>query len=219
MIDYEAEIRHGLESHLAATTLATTGALTDVSVAGSIYTRASGSFIDDGFAAGDQLFVTGFTSATNNGWSVVTAVAAGTLTVDRVLATEAAGDTVTIKSVLPRSRKFPGQVFDIPPDKPWIRATLRPSGMPIAAIGDGPRIRHMGLFIIDVFHPYDTGTGLAHAERIAGAIRQQFKVPTTISRQSGLVIRITEVQPGSLIENSDFLQLNPGASYFADAPW
>jgi hypothetical protein len=63
-------------------------------------TRASGSFVSDGFKVGDVVNITGFVAAGNNGLFVVKTVASGTLTVvalagqTRVI--EAAGATVTV---------------------------------------------------------------------------------------------------------------------------
>ena len=62
------------------------------------YLRSGGSFITDGFIAGQWIEVAGFTLAANNGFARVTAVEALKLLVEGpTLTAEAAGDTVSIK--------------------------------------------------------------------------------------------------------------------------
>ena len=78
----------------------TTGTLTTLASTAVAVTRASGSFVSDGFKVGDVVNITGFVAAGNNGLFVVKTVASGTLTVvalagqTRVI--EAAGATVTV---------------------------------------------------------------------------------------------------------------------------
>jgi hypothetical protein len=67
-------------------------------------TDSDSGFVSAGVAVGDALYITGFTTAANNGWhAYVTAVAAGSITLDEVvgadLVTEVAGDAVTIEGM------------------------------------------------------------------------------------------------------------------------
>jgi len=83
----------------------TTGPLTNIisfhnnDPAQDTITRPGGSFIDDGFEAGEQIRVQG--SASNDGIYIIETVVANTLTLDtgETLLTEAAGTTVTITAV------------------------------------------------------------------------------------------------------------------------
>jgi hypothetical protein len=73
----------------AASTPATSLAAVDVD---NTFTRAAGSFVTDGWTVGQSGISSGFATAANNGYFVVTAVAALTLTVEGLdLADEAAG--------------------------------------------------------------------------------------------------------------------------------
>jgi hypothetical protein len=63
--------------------LFTTGSTVQLGASGTGYTRTTGSFVSDGFAVGQTIGVCGFTQAANNGLSVVTAVGATTLTVNK----------------------------------------------------------------------------------------------------------------------------------------
>lgn len=64
--------------------------------AASQFSRASGSFITDGFKKGDLVKTTGFANGTNNSTFRATAVAALLVTVDATLITEAAAASRTI---------------------------------------------------------------------------------------------------------------------------
>ena len=58
--------------------------------------RTSGSWLTSGYRIGDLVKVSGFTTTSNNGRFIVTAVTASDLTVDATLTTEAAGASVTV---------------------------------------------------------------------------------------------------------------------------
>lgn len=100
---YEEFMAAALRQDFAAG--ATTGAViviaADETAGVSTFTRSTGSFVTDGFKAGDVISVSGFTDPANNGIFVVVSVVALTLTVehfdeDGALVTEAEGDSVTI---------------------------------------------------------------------------------------------------------------------------
>jgi len=73
---------------------AETGGMGDTGVITSIgasndYTRTTGSFVTDGYEAGDLVYVTGFSNSANNGLKTVSAVLALTLTVSETLVADA----------------------------------------------------------------------------------------------------------------------------------
>lgn len=66
---------------------------------GNQYTSGSVNFTTQNIAVGQWIYVAGFTTAANNGWKKVTAIASGALTVTGgTLVDESVGDTVTMKS-------------------------------------------------------------------------------------------------------------------------
>ena len=90
----------------------TTGALIVLSSTATTIVRSAGSFVTDGFKVGDVINVTGFTSAGNNGLSLITAMTATILTVSSLAgqtrSIEAEGDSVTVlvkgkKTFVPQS--------------------------------------------------------------------------------------------------------------------
>lgn len=78
----------------------TTGTATISAAATNTYTRASGSFVSDGFLPGDEITVTGFATPANNGRTKVVSVVALTLTVEKTtLVNEAGGGDETVAMV------------------------------------------------------------------------------------------------------------------------
>ncbi len=79
---------------------ATTGSVS-LSATATGYARATGSFVTDGFAVGQQITASGFTNSANNGSSVVSAVTATALSVTKnpVTATEAAAAARVVVTV------------------------------------------------------------------------------------------------------------------------
>jgi predicted phage tail protein len=72
------------------------------------YTRSSGSWLADGFAAGDELVVAGFANASNNGRAVLASVTATdlVLTTEKNLVSEAGIAGVTLSTVNPTEPRF-----------------------------------------------------------------------------------------------------------------
>ena len=72
----------------------------------STFTRASGSFITDGFLVGDYLFIQNAEDTANNGSYLITAVAATTITVSGTPFTTNADDTTVIAAIDRRQVPF-----------------------------------------------------------------------------------------------------------------
>lgn len=72
------------------------GAVTDVTVAasGGTYTRASGSWLDDGWRVGRHAVWAGFANSGNNGSKTITGLTATVMTVSETLTDEASGASV-----------------------------------------------------------------------------------------------------------------------------
>jgi hypothetical protein len=107
---YEEFMQAALRKDFAAGV--TSGALTVLASTATTIVRSAGSFVTDGFKVGDVINVTGFTSAGNNGLSLITAMTATILTVSSLAgqtrSIEAEGDSVTVlvkgkKTFVPQS--------------------------------------------------------------------------------------------------------------------
>jgi hypothetical protein len=203
MSSIDASIRAALETHLCALTLATTGPRADIAATHSGYSRASGSFLDDGFQVGDTVQPQGFAANTA---ALVLAVSNTVLVVDDAIKAEAAGPTVSLTTVLPARRKFEGQPFLKPKDQPWLRAALKPAGAPLVAWGTGGLLRHSGSFLVELFEPVDNGRGRARIERLAAALRSHFRAGQAVSHNATRV-RLTNAQRAAIQESLEALSL------------
>ena len=76
----------------------TTGSTSLAAVSGSnTFTRATGSFVTDGFNVGDEIWASGFATGGNNGRTKITAVSALSMTVAKTLASDVSAASRTIK--------------------------------------------------------------------------------------------------------------------------
>lgn len=215
-MNFDASLRAALESHLVALRLADAGTRSDVSAEATGYRRADGSFVADGFFAGDTILAAGFSEAGNDGAAILRAVSDTELTVERALTPEAAGSPVSIVATLPAARKFDGQPFVRPADAPWLRVALRPVAGTVAAFGAGGVLRHRGTLLVDLFEPVANGFGLARLERLAAGLRGHFQAGGAIPRD-GLAVRILGMRRGAVQEARDFVSLPLSIEWFCDA--
>lgn len=209
----DSDIRIALESHLAGTTLATTGARSDLAATAAGYQRGAGSFVADGFRTGDTIEAAGFADP---GFAIVLAVSDLALVVDRDLETEAAGEEATIRATLPEARKFEGQPFQRPDGRPWLRTTVRHVGAPLVAYGGGGLLRHHGSFLVELFQPVEVGRGMARVERLADGLRARYRAGTRLE-SAAATVRIEGVRRGPIQEARDFLSLPVSIEWFCHA--
>ena len=213
MSSIDASIRAALETHLCALSVATTGLRTDITATSTGYHRSVGAFVDDGFMVGDTVQPNGFSDPR---LAIILAVSDGVLVVDRGVTAEPAGAPVSLTATLPERRKFEGQPFVKPKDKPWLRAALRPAGAPLVAWGTGGLLRHHGSFVIELFEPVDSGRGLVRIERLAGALRSQFKAGTGLD-QGAVRVRITNAKRAGIQESLEALSLVVSVEWACEA--
>lgn len=215
MADVEQAIRRALESRLASTIVATTGSAS-ISATATGYARAAGSFVSDGFKVGDTVKGSGFSNSANNGYGIITAVSALSMTVDVDRTAEAAG-TRTLDVVMPEKRKYEGQKVEHVPSRPMVRAAVVPVSAPLVAFGDTlGLVRHQGIFAIDFYEPVDDGFGLARVERLAQAARVRFRIGTGMT-QDGFLVRVENVRTNPIVERPEYLQKPVTVEYFCDA--
>lgn len=199
-LNSEAALRAALETHLAETVVATTGPRSDLGATAAGYGRAAGSFVADGFRVGDTVRPVGFADGRQG---IVLALSDAVLVVDRAVVAEAAGPQRALEVVFPERRRFEGQPFVRPRDKPWLRASLRPAQAVPVAFGAGGVLRQEGSFVVELFEPADAGRGLARLERLAAALRQRFAYGLRL----GNGVRLGESRRGAVAEAADFLSL------------
>lgn len=100
---------------------------------------------------------------------------------------------------------WPGKAFD-PGTTAWYRASFTPTEQPVMAeVGLSARVRHRGVFQIDVYYPkgnYGDGALRQEAERIAAA----YKAGTSLS-SSGVYTRIESAAAGRTKEEEAWLSV------------
>lgn len=195
------DLRAAFRQRLLSVVLADTGAVT-LAVAGSTYTRSSGSFLADGFAVGDEVVASGFTTAANNGRAVITALSSTVMTVDRALTAEGAAAGRRVVAGLPQGREWEGTEFIPQTGQPWVRERFRPLVSQPRALGAGGTVQHTMTGNLSLFYPARRGT-LA-VERMAGAVLDLFAPGTALAYggNSGFVQQC-ERQP--LVQEPDWL--------------
>lgn len=180
----------------------TTGS-TSLSVTTTGYARAAGSFITDGFAVGMEIAASGFTTAANNGAGVVTAVAAGTLTVDaytvtlgvtgytaasRTLATEAADVGRTISVGLPAMRAWENSVFVPVAGKPYVEEDYLPGPAEQITLGPLGEIEVLPQYILKLYGL--AGKGITPLYKASDALLALFAPRTALTLSTGDVLRV-----------------------------
>lgn len=172
--DVYSDLRSAARQRALSVVKATTGSLTNVSVSGSTFTRASGSFITDKFGAGDEIYASGFAAGAINGRAMIVALAATTMQVDRTLATESAGATVSIVAGLPQGRAWENESYSPVVGQPFVEESLRPiSSPPIGNNGAGAVVRHEVNYVLNLVYPANK-RALA-IEKMAGALLKHLK--------------------------------------------
>lgn len=208
MLDHRA-ILAALRARLATLAVCTTGA-TDLSATTTGYARAAGSFLVDGFAPGMELLASGFAAAANNGRSVVTAVAALTLTVKKAGATtiEAAGAARTLAVGVPAA--FGGENTDLVglSGVPYFEETYLPGPAAVETLGPLGRMLAEPTYVLDVGFANGgavQSTGTDALFRYAGALLLLFppELLLTLSTGEFLHVRADEAPWQDQIERDE----------------
>lgn len=168
---------------------ATTGT-TSIAATASTFTRAAGSFVTDGFEVGMEVLAAGFTGG-NNGYKIVTSVAAGTLGVTSsvAMATEAAGGNESVVCGIPEGRAWDNSLFTPTTGRWYIEEDLVPSGHTVPTF---PKVsayaENRGLYVLRVFGL--SGKGVYAIRRVASAILAQFTPGTGFTLSDSTNVRI-----------------------------
>lgn len=154
------QMRAVLRTRARTLVAATTGSAS-LGAAGAMYTRAAGSFIADGFAPGMELTtVTGFTDTAR---SVITAVAAGTMTVSRTLATETASLGRTLIAGLPSRRHWEGRDFIATAGAPFMEESFPKGPMEQRTTGPTATVEGLPVYVLKIAVPKNNGTAALDA--------------------------------------------------------
>lgn len=164
-----------------------------MSVASGKYTRATGSFLTDGFKPGMEITAAGFTESGNNGTSVVTAVTATQLTVTRTLTTETAATGKSIVVNAPTGFATENIQYTPTAGWPWIEEQMLSGPTNVITLGEYAWIEHDPLYVLQVHVPEGVGIGAANA--YADGIIDLFAPRSSLTLSNGDVARV-RTRPG-----------------------
>jgi uncharacterized protein DUF4128 len=178
-----------LQNRLAGVTVVTTGTMTLAATATG-YTRAAGSFLTDGFAAGMEVTPVGFTTTTRQ---MVTKVEALTLTTGAHTVDSAAGSR-SLAVGLPEIRAWENIGVTPIAGRPYVEADYVPAtAQLLTAPSAGGVVEETGLYVTRLYGVANTGF-LALA-KYAGAILALFPPGATLNLSDGSALRYRE-NPG-----------------------
>lgn len=186
MISYH-EIQLALRIKLKTLQVVTSGAI-EMSVTGSTFSRASGSYLADGFAAGMELTGAGMIDITNNAPAVIRVVRDAAIEVDRALGTESSGVGKTLLVGLPSRRQWENVEFDPKANDPYIEEQLIPGPNSQITVGPGGTVESLPMYNVLVHVPTQVGTG-AH-NRYADAILNLFPPRLALVAANGDAVRV-----------------------------
>jgi hypothetical protein len=145
-----------LRAHAFACVIATTGTMS-LAATTTGYTRASGSFLSDGFAVGMEVTPTGFPQTATG---VITALTATTMTVKGGRTAATAAGSRALAANLPSRRGFENIAITPVVDEPYVTEEYLPGG--------GPQKRGLGAYgfleltptyVLNLYAPQDKGIG------------------------------------------------------------
>jgi hypothetical protein len=179
-----------LRQRLATVVVATTGTMTLTATAAG-YTRSSGSFLTDGFAAGQEVTPSGFTQ-TDVG--VVTHVDESTLTIAGGRQAQSAGAGRSLSVQLPAVRVWENATTKPVAGRPYVEADYVPAtAQLLTAPAVGGIVEETGLFVVRWFGVGNVG--FLDLNRAASAVLELFRPGQTLALADGSALRWRE-NPG-----------------------
>lgn len=180
MIDHGA-LKRALRTRLRTLSVCTTGSVTLAATATG-YSRASGSFLTDGFRVGMELVPTGFSDSAAKTIRAVSALAITTEPAPTATNVAASGRTLAVG--LPASVAYEN-VAHTPPDTPapWVGEQYLPGPMARITMGPSGLLEVLPLYIVTVYTAIAIDT--AALDAYLAALLNHFAPGTPIPLDSG----------------------------------
>jgi len=186
MIDHQA-LQLALRTKLATLSVCTTGSIS-MSVATGKYTRATGSFLTDGFKPGMEITPSGFSGTGNNTVCTITEVDALTMSGNRTLTTESAAGGKTILVGQPSGFAVENVPYEPAAGSPFFEEQLPSGPTHQITLGEFGWIEHDPLYVLQVHVPEGVGIGAPNA--YADALIELFAPRTALVLSNGDVARV-----------------------------
>lgn len=169
-----------------------------VTATAGVYARTSGSWIDAGFAIGQEVAITGMGVA--DGTVIVTGVAALSLTTSGTAS--ASGNAPRFVVGLPFGRAWEGAEPYQPGAAPFVAETFSPLSTRKRGAGQGGIIEHLTNANFTLFYP--ARRGALAIERMAGAVMAHFAPGLSLQRAE-LTARVSDVSRSGLTLDGEWL--------------
>jgi hypothetical protein len=179
----EIAMQLALRAKVMTLTVATTGTMSLAATTAG-YTRTSGSFLADGFAAGMEVTPSGYGV---NAPRVITAVSALMLTVSGTLTADAAAGGRSLTVGLPSQRAWENVAFQPTAGVPWVREEFLPGPTSQETLGPNGELEATPMYALYVNAPAETGLT---AKRYVQALRELFAPRTAIPLPNGDILRV-----------------------------
>jgi hypothetical protein len=196
-----------LRNRAIAVSVATTGVASIAATATGYTCTAPHSFLTDNFAVGMELLASGFATAGNNGYKIITAVSALSMTVTSLttMAIEAAGGNETLLAGLPEGRAFDNIPFT-PSNfagRPFVEEDFVPATTLLMGQKNGGLVQETGLYVLKLYGL--SGTGVSAIRKTMDALKALFAPGTTLTAGSHTVRVRTDLGPfaGQILPQDD----------------
>lgn len=191
MIDATA-LTLALRNRAIGTVAATTGSIS-ISATATGYARATGSFLDDGFAKGMEVKGAGFSAAANNAYGVIEAVTALAMTIGGGRTVEASA-TRSVSAGLPETRFWENLSANRISGRPYIEEALVPSpGRLLTTSPVGGTVEESGSYILRFYGL--SGEGLSGLRKLVSAVQARFTPGTQIALTGAMLKINSEFTP------------------------
>lgn len=161
-------------------TVATTGSITQEATATG-YARATGSYLTDGFAVGQQITdISGFTQTSA---CVIIGVTATTIAVEGGRTVQASGAGRTLTVGLPASRSWENVEFTPTTGTPYVEEQYVPGPTALEAFGPNGMIVARPMYVLHVY--VKSNTGISGDGKYADKLITLFAPGTAITLASG----------------------------------
>ena len=183
MIDHSA-IQLACRARARSLSVCTTGAMSLTSTTTG-YTRASGSFLTDGFRMGMEVTPAGFSDTTKR---TITAVTALAMTVNGAPTAQTADVGRTLSVGLPSSQAWENVAHTPAVGTPWVSESYVPGALSRATMGALGQLEALGLYILSVYGPTGIDTGALYG--YADALVSHFAPDTPLALSTGDTTRV-----------------------------
>lgn len=177
MID-NAEVLLALRARASGASIATTGSTTLVATAAG-YTRAAGSFLTDGFAAGMLVTPTGFTQTATG---VISEVTATVMKIGGGRTAQASGSGRTLAALLPPVA-YVNTFYEPTVGTPYVEEDYQPQPSELVGMTTGGSRKDFGLYVLRCYGPIKVGVSALYG--LASAILALFPAGYGLTLASG----------------------------------